>query len=538
VRDLLGRRADGSQFPLELNVSPMQTDAGVKYVGIVRDMTEHRRAELNERRFVLALNEIASAVSYFDADGRFLFCNQRQHEMFPALEHLYIPGATYRSIIEYIAEHDVLETGSSGDTAWIEATMARHDNMESGYELPYGDGKVLLSKCYRTEDGGTLVVLTDITEQKKFARAEAENVQRTRAFLNATSARAALVELDGRIVDVNTSMANKLRRSAGQLIGENYFSLQPSGIAERQHSYLGQVVEFHSPCRFEVQSLGSWYEHNYYPVTNAKNRLSQVAIYIRDISAEKQAEISLPDAKLAAEEANRAKSEFLANMSHELRTPLNAIIGFSGALSEEIFGALGNEKQREYVLNIGQSGNHLLALINDILDVSAVEAGRLDLDDDEVDLALLIEDCVRLMQGRSTDAGVDIRQHCSEQLLKFIGDERRIRQIFLNLLSNAIKFTPKGGSIRLESKLRAAGGIQIMCTDSGIGMGAGEVALALTKFGQIDNDLTPRNHGSGLGLPLTQRLIESHGGTLSLNSVLDRGTTVIVKFPESRISRA
>lgn len=123
------------------------------------------------------------------------------------------------------------------------------------------------------------------------------------------------------------------------------------------------------------------------------------------------------------------------------------------------------------------------------------------------------------------------------QLPKIIGDERRIRQIFLNLLSNAIKFTPEGGNIRLESELPAVGGIQIICTDSGIGMNEGEVTLALTKFGQVDNDLTPRNHGTGLGLPLTQRLIESHGGTLVLNSVPGSGTKAIITFPESRILR-
>ncbi|MBT3885461.1 MAG: PAS domain S-box protein [Rhodospirillaceae bacterium] len=537
VRDLSGRRGDGSQFPMELNVSPMQTGSGIKYVGIVRDITERRLAELNERRLGRALNEIASAVTYFDADDHFLFCNQRQHEMFPELQHLYIPGANYRSIVGYIAEHDVLSTGTLGAAEWTEITLARHQSMESGYELPYGDGKFLLCERYRTEDGGTLLVYTEITERKKFEQGEAENAHRTRAFLNATSEFAALVEPDGRIVDVNTSMAAKLQRSRDQLIGENYFSLQPADIARRQHSYLSQVVEFQSPCRFEDQSKGSWYEHNYYPVSDAKNRLSQVAIYIRDISHEKQAEISLQDAKLAAEEANRAKSEFLANMSHELRTPLNAIIGFSDALSEEIFGALGNEKQREYVLNIGQSGNHLLALINDILDVSAIEAGKLDLDDDEVDLALLMDHCVRLMQVRSADANLDIHQHFPMQLPKIIGDERRIRQIFLNLLSNAIKFTPEGGNIRLESELPAVGGIQIICTDSGIGMNEGEVTLALTKFGQVDNDLTPRNHGTGLGLPLTQRLIESHGGTLVLNSVPGSGTKAIITFPESRILR-
>ncbi|NQV56640.1 MAG: PAS domain-containing protein, partial [Rhodospirillales bacterium] len=362
-----------------------------------------------------------------------------------------------------------------------------------------------------------------------------ESEVRARAFLNATSEQAALVDLKGAIIDVNSAMATRLGIPMEELIGKDFFDYQTAAKARRWKLHLQQVREFHAPSQFEDQAHGVWYEHNYYPVNAASGQLSHIAIYIRDVTNVKMAGQALRKAKSAAEEASRAKSDFLANMSHELRTPLNAIIGFSDALSQQIFGPLANEKQSEYIENIGQSGELLLDLINDILDVSAIEADKLELREESVDLKIVVDECITLMTTRAGDAKVKILEKFQHNLPKIYGDDRRIRQIFLNLLSNAIKFTPENGKIRITCAVPDDGGIAISFSDTGIGMSDAEVAQALKKFGQVDNEMSRRHAGTGLGLPLTQRLIELHGGTLALHSKPGKGTEVVVAFPADRI---
>ena len=237
---------------------------------------------------------------------------------------------------------------------------------------------------------------------------------------------------------------------------------------------------------------------------------------------------------LRAELANRTKSEFLANMSHELRTPLNAIIGFSEMMRRQVFGEIGNAKYLDYAKDINTSGEHLLELISDILDLSKIEAGKLDLQEQSIDVARVIESCIILVKHRAKEQGVTIERDLASDLAGFYADERQLKQILINLLSNAIKFTPMGGTVTLKTWCSEDEGYVFQIADTGIGIAREDIPRVLTPFHQISNSLSREREGTGLGLPLTKSLVTMHGGSLELQSEVGVGTTVTVRFPAER----
>jgi len=236
----------------------------------------------------------------------------------------------------------------------------------------------------------------------------------------------------------------------------------------------------------------------------------------------------------AANEASRAKSNFLALMSHELRTPLNAIIGFSEVLGGEMFGPLGSDRYRDYAHDIHGAGRHLLALINDILDLSKAEAGKFDLHSEQVSASELIGECLKLMRGRALEAKLSLTQS-GGPIPSLFADRLRLKQILLNLLSNAIKFTPAGGVIRVHTEHDHRGRVILSVSDTGIGIAPEMIQVALEPFRQVASPFARNAEGTGLGLSLVKALMESHGGTLELDSTLDVGTTARLIFPASRV---
>jgi PAS domain S-box-containing protein len=300
------------------------------------------------------------------------------------------------------------------------------------------------------------------------------------------------------------------------------------------HSVHGQ-----SEWRGELQDRrrdGSefWVASSIAPVHDHEGRIDGFVAIQQDISDRKAAEAEMMVAKRQAEIANRAKSELLANMSHELRTPLNAIIGFAEIMMAHMFGPLGAAKYEEYAADIQASARHLLDIINDVLDVSAIEAGKLVLLEERVGLAGLIDAAVRMVAERAQRQGLRLDVQPVPPVDVAV-DQRRFKQVLINLLSNAVKFTPAGGAVTVAVTVAGDRTLRLSVVDTGIGMDEAEMAIALQVFGQVDGSLQRRAEGTGLGLPICVGIMERHGGTLHLTSAKGRGTTVTALLPPVRV---
>ncbi len=263
-----------------------------------------------------------------------------------------------------------------------------------------------------------------------------------------------------------------------------------------------------------------------------ERRRSEAAL----LAAKKEAELAAEQARNAmykAQAADRAKTAFLANMSHELRTPLNAIIGFSEMMV--LLGDDGLARFREYAKDISASGQHLLELINDVLDLAKVESGKLELEDRQVDVAAVVGASLTFVRDSALERGLELSHVLGEDLPPLLADERKLKQILTNLLSNAVKFTPQGGKVCLKTLLDGDGALVFQIVDTGIGIAVQDIPRALAPFERVRSQSGLTVEGTGLGLPLTKGLIELHGGELSIDSELGRGTEVTVRLPKERV---
>ncbi|MDA1090484.1 MAG: PAS domain S-box protein [Proteobacteria bacterium] len=313
--------------------------------------------------------------------------------------------------------------------------------------------------------------------------------------------------------------------------GRNFKRLQI-----REDIGLKSGFAFPVPVRDQVGAVLEFYSDGPQKIEGHFLRvMSQIGIQIGQVIERNQAFKQLYQAMEETELANRAKSDFLANMSHELRTPLNSIIGFSEVMREEVFGAIGNERYLEYIGDIHASGQHLLDLINDILDVSKVEAGAMDLVDEIIDLEGIIRESMRIVKGRADIGGVTVGFDGNETLPRLSADGLRVKQIVLNLLSNAVKFTPTGGAVTVNAGLKDDGDLAVSITDTGIGIAEDEINNLFEPFTQASSGHAKRYEGTGLGLYLVKAMTEKHGGSFTIESRLGSGTTATIIFPKKRI---
>jgi signal transduction histidine kinase len=309
-------------------------------------------------------------------------------------------------------------------------------------------------------------------------------------------------------------------RSAGSQLQSR---LDDAARSELLRLYAGLAAVF----AVMVMSVGGfvWLLIRQFRIISASN------VELRSLSAQ------LAEAKVEADTANRAKSHFLAVMSHELRTPLNAIIGFSELIADELFGPVGNGRYKEYARDIHQSGSHLLNLVNDVLDLSRIEAGRYELCEEICSLDELVESCFSVMQA-AAQKGVRLSHADLREAPKLRADGRAVRQMLLNLMSNAVKFTPAGGIVHVDLRRGSDGGLVIEVRDTGIGMTPEAARGATQPFNHVSSQVARDHKGAGLGLSITKQLIELHGGMLSIESAVGVGTAVMLSVPPSRIPAA
>jgi len=303
--------------------------------------------------------------------------------------------------------------------------------------------------------------------------------------------------------------------------------------AEERESYIQKRLEYHRIHASEIEVERA--DGRVFLVRSHRTAEGGQVRLETEITDVKQREMELRVAKETAEAANRSKSAFLANMSHELRTPLNAIIGFSDLLRSQTFGPLGSNRYVEYAADINNSGQHLLDLINDILDVSRIEAGRYDLHREVTSLRELVEDSSRLMSTAAREANVRLSSRITADLPLLALDRRAVRQVLLNLLSNAIKFTATGGSVVITAA-HEDDAVCVFVADTGIGIAESDLQRLTRPFEQVENVLTRAKTGSGLGLAITKALVELHDGRLDITSRLGEGTTVAVRLPRAPVA--
>jgi PAS domain S-box-containing protein len=344
-----------------------------------------------------------------------------------------------------------------------------------------------------------------------------------------------LHEPDGRIFFASSALERILKRTAEDIEQHRFFDLiHPDDVEEAAKINAiplpGQTLTatyrmLHGDGHYlwiETTTRGI-----YDPQTGALCNTISVS---RDVTQRMNRELEVKAAQERAESANKAKSRFLANMSHELRTPLNAVIGFTDLMRQRTFGPLGNERYEEYATLIYDSGQLLLDLISDMLDMAKIEAGRLELNYERVDVNGTVEDSVRMLRDRAENNGLELTLSLPKEPLFLIADKRAVKQVLLNLLTNAIKFTPAGGHVGVS--VRYGDGLTtITVRDTGVGIPASELPRLGNPFEQVNSDPMLAKGGSGLGLALVRALMEKHGGTLAVDSEEGIGTTVRVTFP-------
>jgi PAS domain S-box-containing protein len=303
------------------------------------------------------------------------------------------------------------------------------------------------------------------------------------------------------------------------------------------------TLDRHEPFREFVYHLHLGDNRTYYVASSGKPIFGSQGEFLgyrgcaQNVTERVLGEEQLRAAKTTAEAANRSKSEFLANMSHELRTPLNAIIGFADIMAKGLFGPIKEPRYVEYARDIAASGGNLLAIINDILDMSKIEAGRHELREDSINIEAVLTSCRRLIEPRALEADITLECTILPGVPLVRGDELRLKQILLNVLGNAVKFTPPGGRVSVTWSILPGGDLQLAVSDTGIGMTEDQIALALQPFRQVDSSFARKSQGTGLGLPLVKAFTELHDGRLRIHSVPNSGTTVLITLPAHRVEK-
>jgi PAS domain S-box-containing protein len=373
-----------------------------------------------------------------------------------------------------------------------------------------------------------------------FSSEATDEIAEMRAILDTATDGVVVIAQDGSIRSINSSASALFGYTSDDVVGKSFSILFANESQRSAMDYLdgfsnNSVVSLLNEGR---EVLARERNGGYMPVFMTIGKLPTQNGYcavLRDITPWKQTEQALEDAKMRAEEASTIKSEFLAKISHEIRTPLNAIIGFSELMSEERFGPVGNPRYKDYLIDINKSGRHVLDLVNDLLDISKIEAGEQDLDFQGVLLNEAIADAISMVQPQANRNRIIVRSSLDSKLPSVVADLRSVKQIVLNLLSNAVRFTRSGGQVVVSTNYTTSGAVTLRISDTGVGMTSKEIETALRPFQQISHQSGVGGDGTGLGLPLTKALVEANRAEFDVASEPGRGTTVEITFPPTRV---
>lgn len=561
----LALRVEGRPRVCALRLTPFADGLAV----YVQDVTDRRaddvrmreleqRARRAEQRLIDALEASPDPFAVFDADERLSLCNQTWASMAGLGDAKRLPGRRFEELLRQASVGaEAFNVGFDSIDDFIAWRVARHRSPDGEpIQITQKDGRVFLIRERRMGDGGTVNVATEVTELE-------HNRRLMRDTLDATEQAVALFDRDDRLVIWNQSyerFSTNVQLRVGMTIEEIVATViehtgavlmhngEPVTVTERLARRGPDPVEFErrtTEGRIHVirdrrtEDGGTVVTGTDVTELKLKEEMLEAQVMELDSAradAERHAEHlarmteMLTREKERAEAASRTKSQFLANMSHELRTPLNAVLGFSEILKTEAFGPLGGKRYKDYADDIHASGSHLLSLINDLLDMSKIEAGKYRLHKEKEALALIVGSVERMMRGRAAEADLVLQVDPLDAGLVVDVDVRALKQVLINLLANAITFTPAGGRVRLGVRVDPDW-VAIQVADNGIGIPKEEVPRLLRPFEQIDRNDRRGREGTGLGLALSNALIELHGGTLALESEPGVGTTVTVRLP-------
>jgi len=421
---------------------------------------------------------------------------------------------------ESVSDHIVAVTCVDGTRKWISQSARAIRNLDGALHSIVG---TVMDVTYQVN---TLEALKEAERSYRDIFENAvEGIYRSTPDGRQLRANHALVRLNGYESEADMLAAVK------DIETEWYVDGERRALFKRLMEERGRVTNFESEVYRHKTREKIWVSENAHAVRDDSGRILYYEGAVHDITDRKRAERELREAEFRAVSANRAKSQFLANMSHELRTPLNTIIGFTEVLNNEIFGPLGSERYHEYVDDVIASATLLLQLIEDILDITKHDSGKMVLELGTVEPDALADGVIRMMRERAKRKDLKLESRVAANLHSIVGDDRRLRQILLNLVSNAVKFTPNGGRVALEIDGTEDGGWTLKVSDSGIGIASEDIDRAFQPFEQLGYFLVKKQQGTGLGLPLTKKLVEAHGGSIHLESQVGKGTTITVTLP-------
>jgi PAS domain S-box-containing protein len=513
-----------------------------------REITERERLNhilrKSERENKAIMNAISEVVFEISLTGEILFLN----ESWEKLTGFKPSQSVGTNLFDYIHPNDEAEQRKSVS----QLIKGLRPGFRVTTSIKQDDGKyhaaeMVVSMIRMDENRNMRVVgsFSDIEERQKAEWALSEAERKYRSIWENSASGIYQMTLEGKILSANPAMAS--------IFG---FENEDLMMREVKNAHQEFFVDYQDRIRFikgieptnlqevsEFQAIRKngdrfWIQETIRPVFNEHQELVYYEGSIEDVTKRKDAEIQLEDAKRVSDMANRAKSEFLANMSHELRTPLNSIIGFSEIIRNQVFGPIEPASYWEYARDIHESGKHLLSIINQILDISRIDAGERELKESKIDLKKTIQSILDLHLQKIRDCGLILTETDFSLMPHLIGEDVAIRQILNNILSNAIKFTQEGGRISLSGEFDEDKNYRLSVTDTGIGLDETEIKRVTSKFGVTDGRLSKSTSGIGLGLSLVQSLMRLHGGEVEIFSQKGIGTTVVLIFPSSRIAPA